>query len=99
MSLKISPEEVKRIAALARLGLTEDEAEKAAHNLKSILDHFSRIQGVDTNNAPVTTNTTGLSNIMRDDVAEVEVLCATTDLLSGAPKIQNNQIKVKAVFD
>lgn len=99
MSAKITPEEVQKIAALARLGLTEQEQERAATQISGILDHFSVIQKIDTKDVPTSDDVTGLSNVTRDDEAHAEALCATDAILEAAPELKDKQIKVKAIFD
>ena len=42
--MSITQEDVKHIAALSRLGLTNKEIERAAKDISSILDHFALIQ-------------------------------------------------------
>lgn len=94
----ISQDEVKRIAALARLGLSDEEVQAATNDLSSILGHFSTIQAVDTKGVPTADDASGLRNVMREDTAVKEHLCSTESLLAAAPEIQNSQVKVHAVF-
>lgn len=94
----ISSEEVLRIAALARLRLGEEEVIKATKDLASILDHFSVIQHVKTENVPPADDASGLTNVMRQDEIADRVLGTPEELLSRAPQTQGNQIRVKAVF-
>lgn len=49
----ISKEEVKKIAKLARIGITEKEAEKFQKEFSAILDYFNILNGVNTENKPV----------------------------------------------
>ena len=94
----ITPDEVTRIASLARLGLSEKEVQAATQDLSGILGHFSAIQEVDTKNVPTADDSSGLQNVMREDIASAEHLCSTESLLATAPETQNGQIKVHAVF-
>ena len=87
------------MAALARLGVTDEEAKTAAKDLQGILDHFSKIQAIDTTDVPMANDASGLENVSRKDVAEADVLCAGEDLLAAVPETKDGQIKVKAVFD
>lgn len=99
MSAKVTPEEVRKIAALARLGLTDEELARASAQISGILDHFSIIQKIDTQGVPTSDDVTGLQNVTREDNAKAEALCATEAVLKGAPELKENQFKVKAVFD
>lgn len=46
--MAISPEEVRKMASLARLRLAPDEEERAAADLTRILDWVERLRAVDT---------------------------------------------------
>jgi len=52
--MKLSREEVIHIAALARMGLSEAEIEKAREQLADILENFEVLKEVDTANVPPT---------------------------------------------
>lgn len=95
----ISKQEVQRIAKLSRLGLTDKEISQATKDLSSVLEHFSRIQEIDTSNVSTSDDVTGLANITRDDEDSRETLCDESALLDNAPESHKGQIKVKAVFE
>lgn len=99
MSAQITPLEVQRIAGLARVGLSADEQARAAQQISSILAHFSVIQKIDTQGVPTSDDVTSLKNVTRDDQANAEALSSTATLLAAAPELQDNQFKVKAVFE
>lgn len=64
----ISKDEVKHIAALARVGLDEDEIEKFSKDLSSILDWMEELKKVDVEGVEPTAHVTGLANRMREDL-------------------------------
>lgn len=97
--MSITPEDVKHIAALARLGLTDEEIKQAAKNLSNILDHFSQIQAIDTTNVPTYDNATGLTNVTREDKAEPDAHGTCQTLLKAAPNTKDGHIKVPAVLN
>ena len=99
MTTEITPEEVRKVANLARLGLSDEEIQRATQQLSGILDHFSQIQKIDTKGVPTSDDVTGLKNVMREDEAKPENLCATEELLKRAPETKDGQFKVKAVFE
>jgi aspartyl-tRNA(Asn)/glutamyl-tRNA(Gln) amidotransferase subunit C len=49
--MSVSPEEVRRIAALARLELAEPEVSEMSRQLSSILDHMAALGQVDATEA------------------------------------------------
>ncbi|MDQ1284244.1 MAG: aspartyl-tRNA(Asn)/glutamyl-tRNA(Gln) amidotransferase subunit [Patescibacteria group bacterium] len=66
----ISKDEVKHIAALARIGLDEKEIEKFSTDLSSILDWIEQLKEADIENVEPISHITGMENITREDKAE-----------------------------
>lgn len=99
MSAKVTSEEVKKVAQLGRLGLSDEEIARATTQLSGILEHFSEIQKIKTKGVPTSDDVTGLKNVTRDDTAKPEVLCDTKELLNRAPETKDGQLRVKAVFE
>ena len=97
--MKLSKEEVEHIALLARLGLSEEEKEKFALQISSILDYVEQLKEIDASNIEPTAQVTGLENVMREDVisdCEKEV---RDGLLEQAPMKDDDLIKTKSVFE
>ncbi|MBQ0140599.1 MAG: Asp-tRNA(Asn)/Glu-tRNA(Gln) amidotransferase subunit GatC [Kurthia sp.] len=65
----ISVEEVKHVANLARLAITEEEAERFAGQLGAITDFATQLNELDTTNVEPTTHVLPLVNVLREDVA------------------------------
>ncbi|HJO24094.1 MAG: Asp-tRNA(Asn)/Glu-tRNA(Gln) amidotransferase subunit GatC [Myxococcota bacterium] len=63
----VSREEVERIAALARLALTDAEAERAVTELEAILGYVALLESVDTEGVEPTRHVLPLATPMRDD--------------------------------
>ena len=66
--MKLSREEVIHIAALARMGMSEAEIEKAREQLSNILENFEVLKEIDTTNVPPTAQSINLQNVMREDI-------------------------------
>lgn len=66
--IQVTPTQVRHIAGLARLRLSEEEVEKFSRELSSILKYVQKLQEVDTQGIVPTSQVTGLSNISRPDV-------------------------------
>lgn len=62
--------DVKRIAKLANLPLTDDEEKKFSNQLTAILDYIDQLQQTDTKGVEPTSQVTGLVNITRQDAIE-----------------------------
>jgi aspartyl-tRNA(Asn)/glutamyl-tRNA(Gln) amidotransferase subunit C len=64
---KISEEQVRHIAKLARLELKDEEAHKFSDQLSSVFEYMEILQEVDTEGVPETSQVTGLENVSEVD--------------------------------
>lgn len=64
----LSDDDVRHIAKLCRLHLTEDEVQKFAPELSAILSFVDTLSEVDTKDTVPTPQPTGLTNSLREDV-------------------------------
>jgi aspartyl-tRNA(Asn)/glutamyl-tRNA(Gln) amidotransferase subunit C len=60
--------DVRHVARLARLGLSDDDVERFRGELEKILDHVSTIAGLDLAGVPVTSHPLDLVNVFGEDV-------------------------------
>jgi aspartyl-tRNA(Asn)/glutamyl-tRNA(Gln) amidotransferase subunit C len=95
--MALTPEQVRHIARLARLGLTDADVEKFSHQLSDILDYFERLKAVDTDDVPPTAYPLDLHNVMRDD--EPLPASDSEDILANAPQREGDYFRVRAVLD
>ncbi|MGD2273027.1 MAG: Asp-tRNA(Asn)/Glu-tRNA(Gln) amidotransferase subunit GatC [Desulfobacterales bacterium] len=65
--MKITKEEVKYVADLARLDLDEAAVDKFAGQIGTILAYMDKLKGVDTEGVKPTSHAIFLSNAFRDD--------------------------------
>ncbi|MCK4315985.1 MAG: Asp-tRNA(Asn)/Glu-tRNA(Gln) amidotransferase subunit GatC, partial [Anaerolineae bacterium] len=65
--MKLSREEVEHIAELARLALSDEELALYQEQLSAILEHFERLQELDTEAIPPTATVLPLRSVMRAD--------------------------------
>jgi len=70
--MALTKDEVRHIAELARLNLTDEEVEKFTKQFESIFEVLDTLQEVDTEGVEETAQVTGLKNVMRDDVLDCE---------------------------
>lgn len=93
----LTPVEVKHIAKLAKLNLSEEEINKYAKQLSSILEYAEILQEVPTENIKPLAQITGIQNIKRTDTAIPQNL--SEELLKCSPQgMEQNQIRVRNVF-
>ena len=92
----ISADEVKHIAALARIGLDEKEIEKFSHDLSSILDWIKQLDEVDVSGVLPTAHITGMNNVNRED--NVSDFLGKEKIVELFPESKNGYDKVKSVL-
>jgi len=94
----ISNQEVKHIAKLARLGLTEKEIKKMEKELSLILDYMEKLKKVDIKEVEVYSHSWLKENIIREDEVNEKLKMKNEKLLGLAPKIKNGYLKVKSIL-
>lgn len=93
---RISNEQVKHVANLARLEISEDEAEIFTKQLDAIITFAEQLNELDTTNVEPTYHVLDMKNIFREDVKEKGL--SREDVLKNAPDHQDGQIKVPAIM-
>lgn len=94
---QITREEVEHVASLAKLALTDAEADMFTDHLGKIFDIVTTLAEVDTENVKPTYSVTEMQTVLRDDVA---VNAQQSQLLlNNAPEHQDTLIKVPAILD
>ncbi|MDE2717888.1 MAG: Asp-tRNA(Asn)/Glu-tRNA(Gln) amidotransferase subunit GatC [Chloroflexota bacterium] len=95
--MALTSDEVRHIALLARVGMTDDEIEVMREQLSGILEHFQVLQQVDTDGVEPTAHSVETQTVLRDD----EPLdCVLLDnALANAPHRDGDFVRVRAVLD
>jgi len=93
----ITPDDVRRIAALANIGLSDTEVKQMAGELDRIVDFVEQLKSVDTKGVPPTDQVTGLVDVFRPDTVRSDL--SRKELLANAPDQQDGFFKVKRVLD
>jgi aspartyl-tRNA(Asn)/glutamyl-tRNA(Gln) amidotransferase subunit C len=96
---KIKKEEIKHIAKLANIKITEKEIEKYSKQLSSVVDYVGQLEEVETKNVIPTSQTTGLTNVKRQDKKELGNSLTVEESLSGTEDTYNGYFKVKAILE
>lgn len=97
--MKLTQEEVRHIADLARLKLTPEEVEKYSNELSVILDYIGMLKEVDTEDVEPTSQVTGLKDVTREDVAQDSSGELRQRLIGTFPESVEDLLKVKGVFN
>ena len=95
--MSVSDADVKKIAKLARLRLTEAEVALYGGQLTKILDSMAELAKADTANVPPTISVLGAVNVMRED--EPKPFEDVEALLANSPDRDGPYFKVKKVIE
>lgn len=94
----ISKNDVKHVAKLAKLELSDHEINKFSKQLSEIVTYVKELEKVDTSKVEPTSQTTGLENISRKDEGNSESILTQEEALSGSDATHNGYFVVDAVF-
>ncbi|MFA5934237.1 MAG: Asp-tRNA(Asn)/Glu-tRNA(Gln) amidotransferase subunit GatC [Candidatus Paceibacterota bacterium] len=89
-------EDVKKLADLARIEITDAEQQEFLDNLTSILSYVKQIESVDT--SELDDAEYPLRNVMREDAFPYESEKYTEKLLGEAPDTYDGYLKVKKIL-
>ncbi len=95
--MKLTPEQVKHVAELAKLGLTEAEIQQFTEQLSAILEYAEQIQAIDTSSVLPTPYVLPLSNVLDED--EPRPSLPNEVALANAPDKVDGYFRVRAVFE
>ena len=95
--MSLSLDQVKKVAKLARLELSDADLAVTAERLNSILDYVDQLQQVDTEGVEPLAHPLPVQNVFRDD--EPIPSLPVDDALKNAPNRAGNYFGVPAVFD
>jgi len=95
--MKLSYEQVKHIAWLGRLGLSEAEIEKLSLQLSDILENFEILKQIDTTDVPPATHSIPLQNVLRED--EVAKSYSQSEILTNAPRQEESCFRVQTILE
>lgn len=95
--MSLTLEEVYKIADLARLELSAEEAERYRRQLSAVLAYAERLKELDLTAVPPTTSAVNLQNVFRDDKA---IPTPNRDaLLFNAPQLSDDQFLIQTTLD
>ena len=95
--IKITKDEVKKVAHLARLELNEDEINKHAEQLEKILEYIKQLEKIDTHDVPCTTRAIEVINVFRND--EKKNSDCKQELLELSPSREDDYFKVPKIIN
>ena len=93
---EITKEQVRHVALLARLSLSEEEIEHFTADLQSILRHVDKLNELNTEGIEPTSHALKLANVFREDVVKESLSNEMT--LANAPDSEDGYFKVPAIL-
>ncbi|SFB15373.1 aspartyl/glutamyl-tRNA(Asn/Gln) amidotransferase subunit C [Lentibacillus halodurans] len=93
----ISKDQVKHVAGLARLAITEDEADMFADHLSSIIEYAEQLNELGTENVEPTTHVLDLKNVLRKD--DPKEWISKEEALKNAPDKQDGYFRVPSILE
>ncbi len=92
----LTPDDVKKVAHLARLDLTPEEVSAMTSQLSSILDYVQQLDALDVSQVTPTTRAIEVSNITRPDT--LSPFPERPQLLEIAPEIEEDFFRVPKIL-
>ena len=93
---ELTIDEVKHVAQLANLSLSESQVNLFQKQLSEILHYVETLNKVDTKNIEPTSQVTGLETVIRED--ETGNCLTQEEALSGTKSTKDGYFKVKGIF-
>jgi aspartyl-tRNA(Asn)/glutamyl-tRNA(Gln) amidotransferase subunit C len=90
--MSVSVEEVRHIARLARLRLSDEEETAMASQLSQILDYIEQLNELDTSDVEPMSHVLDLVNATREDVVEQRI--SHEEALQNAPAADSDYFRV-----
>ena len=98
--MRISPDEVRQVAALARLNFTDEELGDLAQHFDTILTYVDKLNELQTDGVEPTAHAIEVSAPLRDDIVTNEMSDTSTDaLLANAPSRKTHFFRVPKIIE
>jgi len=85
--MALSQEEVRKVALLARLELTDEEIASQAKHLNDLLGQFEKLQALDVTGIEPTSHSIPIVNVLRADVERPSL--SREETLANAPEARD----------
>ena len=93
---RISADDVRKVAKLARLNLPDEKIATYTGQLESILGYVSQLEQVDTTGVPETTRAVEVTNVTRQD--GVNPTPVREEILNQAPQREGDFFRVPKIL-
>jgi aspartyl-tRNA(Asn)/glutamyl-tRNA(Gln) amidotransferase subunit C len=93
----LTPEEVRKVARLARLELDEEEIERQGRHLNDLLAQFEALQALDVTGIEPTSHSTPVYNVFREDIVRPSL--PREEILRNAPEARDGCFIVPRIVE
>ncbi len=93
----LTRDDVFKLARLARISLSDTEADEFTDELSAILQYVEQLSTIDVAGLEPTNQVTGLTNVMRTDEV-IDYGYEPAKLQENVPATEKNQLKVKRMI-
>jgi len=93
----ITPEDIKKVASLSRIHLSDNELAHLTKDMEKILDYVNKLKKLDVSGVQPTSHVLELKNVYREDTVEPPL--AQKDALAIAVEKEKGQFKVPLVIE
>ena len=90
--------DIRHVARLARLALTDDEIATFGPQLGNLMTHVDALAQLDTENVPATAQVIPSRNVQRDDVLRPATMLTREAALQNAPQAQAGYFRVPRII-
>jgi len=95
--MALTSDEVRHIARLARVALSDEEVERLREELSGILEQFTILDEIESEDVPPTAQSFEMTNVERDDVTAPSH--DREQVLANAPRREDGYFRVRAVLE
>jgi aspartyl-tRNA(Asn)/glutamyl-tRNA(Gln) amidotransferase subunit C len=95
--MSLTLEQVRHIANLARLELSQEELSRYQEQLSAILAYFQQLEDLDTTDIPPTASVSDDESRLRAD--QIQSSLDLIELLRNAPQTAERQFRVPPIFE
>lgn len=97
MAQHLTPDDVRKVARLARLSLSDEAVEGYTAQLERVLEHIDRLSQLNVRDVEPLANPLEITNRTRPDVVQPSM--PLTEVLANAPAVEQEFIAVPKVID
>ena len=93
----MSEEEIRHLAKLSSLALSDNEVKKFAAEMKEIIEFCKQVNNINTDGLEISTSSQEKQNVFREDI--VKECMNREKLISNCEEVENGMFKIPKVIN